>query len=112
TSAASGNWTVLTPSEVKSARGDRVEVRSDGSVFVHPQQPVANDTYTVIVPSSMKGAVGLRLEALADVRLPSGGPGLAFGGDFAPEHTAAPRRPRDATGRGKSDRLPKRPRGL
>lgn len=81
-SDGSSPWTVLTPAEVKSEYGSRLEVQTDGSVFVPLQQPVTNDTYTVVATPDMKGIVGLRLEALADARLPSGGPGLAPGGNF------------------------------
>jgi formylglycine-generating enzyme required for sulfatase activity/tetratricopeptide (TPR) repeat protein len=82
TLAAQAKWTVLTPTEMKSELGARLELQKDGSVFVHAKQPVTNDTYTLVVPFQTQRVVGLRLEALADARLPSGGPGWAYGGNF------------------------------
>jgi hypothetical protein len=73
--AQSGHWTVLTPLEMKTESGARLELQKDGSVFVHQQSPAKNDTYSVVFQSEMKGIRGLRLEALSDSRLPKGGPG-------------------------------------
>ncbi len=66
-------WTVLTPVEMSTETGARMELQKDGSVFVH--RPNNNDTYTLTFRTEMKGIKGLRLEVLADARLPYGGPG-------------------------------------
>jgi WD40 repeat protein len=70
-------WTVLTPVEMKAENGSKLELQKDGSIFVH--DPAKNDTYTLVFSSELKGITGLRLEALADPRLPGGGPGWARG---------------------------------
>jgi len=75
-------WTVLTPVEMKTKTGTRMELQKDGSVFVHQSQPAKNDIYTLVFQPEMKGIIGLRLEVLADSRLPSGGPGWAANGNF------------------------------
>ena len=76
-------WSVLTPTEMKSEIGAKMDLQRDGSVFVHQGESAGNDTYTLVFPSRMKGIKGLRLEALADSRLPNGGPGLKAGyGNF------------------------------
>ena len=71
----SGNWTVVTPVEMKSEIGVKLEVQKDGSVFAHHEQSDSDDTYTLVFQTELKGITGLRLEALADPRLPRGGPG-------------------------------------
>jgi len=75
-------WTVLKPVEMKAATGATMELQKDGSVFVHQNQSFKNDTYTLVFQSELKGITGLRLEALADPRLPGGGPGWASNGNF------------------------------
>ena len=64
---------------MKSAKGSQLELQNDGSLFV--SQPANNDTYSLTFQTEVKGIKGLRLEALADPRLPNGGPGYA-GGNF------------------------------
>ena len=73
--SAEPQWTVLTPVEMKSVNGARMELQSDGSVFVHQQPLARNDIYSVVLQSDLPGLNALRLEALADSRLPKGGPG-------------------------------------
>jgi WD40 repeat protein/tetratricopeptide (TPR) repeat protein len=75
---AVADWTVLTPVEMKTETGAKLELQNDGSIFV--QEPPRNDTYTLSFETNLKGVKGLRLEALADSRLPSGGPG--WSGNF------------------------------
>jgi tetratricopeptide (TPR) repeat protein len=76
-------WTILTPTEMKAETGAKMELQKDGSVFVHQPQPAKNDTYTLVFQTELKAITGLRLEALADSRLPNGGPGWARGhGNF------------------------------
>ncbi len=77
---AEPQWTVLTPVEMKTESGAKLELQKDGSVFVH--QPGNDDTFTLVFQTALKGIKGLRLEALADSRLPKGGPGWAANGNF------------------------------
>jgi len=37
-------WTVLTPLEMKSEIGAKMELQTDGSIFVHQQETSKNDT--------------------------------------------------------------------
>ena len=78
----SNNWKVLKPVEMKAETGAKMELEKDGSVFVHQGQPATNDTYTLVFRTQLKGITGLRLEALADSRLPHGGPGWGENGNF------------------------------
>src|SRR5262249_59547611 len=76
-------WTVLTPVEMKTETGAKMELQKDGSIFVHQIQPAKNDTYSLVFPCESKGITGLRLEVLSDSRLPHGGSGWgADDGDF------------------------------
>jgi tetratricopeptide (TPR) repeat protein len=75
-------WTVLTPVEMKTETGARMELQNDGSIFVHQVQPPANDTYSLVFQPESKGITALRLDVLADSRLPLGGPGWADDGTF------------------------------
>ncbi len=74
------DWTVLTPIDMKTEKGAKLESEKDGSIIA--SQPPKNDTYSLVFQTELKGIKGLRLEALADSRLPSGGPGLAGDGNF------------------------------
>ncbi len=69
---------MLTPVEMKTENGSKLELQKDGSVFVH--QPATTDTYSLVFQTELKGIKGLRLEALADGRLPGGGPGWGRSG--------------------------------
>ncbi len=73
-------WAVLTPVEMKTENGSKLTMGKDGSVFV--RQPADNDVYTLVFQTELKGVKGLRLEALADPRLPAGGPGWAPNGNM------------------------------
>jgi WD40 repeat protein/serine/threonine protein kinase len=76
-------WTVLTPVEMKSETGAKLELQKDGSVFVLQRQPANNDdAYTLMFQSDLKAVRGLRLEVLTDPRLPHGGPGWGENGNF------------------------------
>jgi hypothetical protein len=77
------HWTVLTPLEMKSETGAKMELQKDGSIFVHQIQPAKNDSYSLVFPYELKGITGLRLKVLTDSRLPLGGSGWgAEEGDF------------------------------
>jgi tetratricopeptide (TPR) repeat protein len=76
-------WKVLTPIEMKTDTGAKMELQKDGSVFVHQVSPGRNDAYTLAFQTALKGITGLRLEVLADSRLPHGGPGwMSMNGTF------------------------------
>jgi tetratricopeptide (TPR) repeat protein len=75
-----GDWTVLTPVEVRTETGAKLELQKDGSVFAH--RPPRNDTYSLTFQTNLKGIKSLRLEALADSRIPGGGPGWDGTGNF------------------------------
>lgn len=74
------DWTVLTPLEMTTESGSKLELQKDGSVFV--VQPAKNDVYSLVFQTELKRIAGLRLEALADSRLPGGGPGWSTDGNF------------------------------
>jgi tetratricopeptide (TPR) repeat protein len=76
------NWKPLTPVEMKADSGTKMQLQTDGSVFVHQGQPFKNDTYTLVFQTELKDIADLRLEALADSRLPGGGPGWNHDGNF------------------------------
>lgn len=69
------NWQTLTPVAVQSQNGSKFELQTDGSILVN--EAADADTYTLDFETELKGIKGLRLEALADPRLPNGGPGWA-----------------------------------
>lgn len=73
-------WSPLSPTEMKSAVGATFAKEKDGSIFVSGK--LAKDLYTIVAPTDLKRVTGLRLEALADKRLPAGGPGRAQNGNF------------------------------
>ena len=73
-------WTVLTPTAMTASSGAKLEMQKDGSIFVHQQNTPKPETYVLVFQPELKGATGLRLEALADSRLPGGGPGWKVGG--------------------------------
>ncbi|MFI5458149.1 MAG: tetratricopeptide repeat protein [Isosphaerales bacterium] len=81
-STQGGHWTVPVPVEMKTESGARLELQEDGSVFAHQDHPGRFDTYSLVFTSEMKGIKGLRVEALADSRLPGGGPGWASNGNI------------------------------
>ena len=70
---------MLTPTEMTSQSGARLELQNDGSVFVHQESVPKTETYLLMFQGDLKAVKGLRLEALTDARLPSGGPGWSVG---------------------------------
>jgi hypothetical protein len=73
---------VWTPLEIKSAKskaGAKLIVEADNVVFASGK--LAKDTYTIVAETNLTGVTGIRLEALADPRLPKGGPGRAPNGN-------------------------------
>ncbi len=80
--STSNNLKILSPIEMKAETGAKMELQNDGSIFVHPGQPPKRDIYTLVFQTEWKDIIGLRLEALADSRLPRGGPGWSGNGNF------------------------------
>lgn len=76
-------WQVLDPLTFKSANGTKLEKLADKSLLASGAVPIS-ETYTLDVqlPPSTVGLTGLRLEALADAKLPQGGPGRDPYGNF------------------------------
>lgn len=97
-SAGKVDWTVLTPVDTQTKNGSHLQLQQDGSIFV--RQPADNDTFTLEFQTALKGIKGLRLEALADPRLPNGGPG--WSGNFVLNDLALQARPSAGTNPPKS----------
>lgn len=95
-------WHVVTPISVASAGGATLEKLDDGSVLVSGENP-DKDTYTLEFDVGlMRGVPGgglrvdaIRLEALADAKLPSGGPGRTPHGNFVLSELTVTARPAD-----------------
>ena len=74
--SANSKWQVLTPIEMKTQTGAKIELqKKDGSVFVQQNSTGKVDNYTLVFETDLQGITGLRLEVLTDSRLPNGGPG-------------------------------------
>jgi WD40 repeat protein/tetratricopeptide (TPR) repeat protein len=97
-----GNWKVLAPVEMKAETGANMELQNDGSVFVSQNQPPKNDTYTLVFQSDLAGITGLRLEVLADSRLPGGGPGWGWNGNFVLSEMTLQAAPAERTNQARS----------
>jgi hypothetical protein len=75
-------WQVLEPFEVAAANKDvKLTREADGSFFVSGPNS-GPETYTLKFKTKLKNLRALRLEAMADSRLPAGGPGRAGNGNF------------------------------
>jgi WD40 repeat protein/tetratricopeptide (TPR) repeat protein len=74
-------WTVLTPTEVKSAGGATLTKLNDDSILASGTHP-DKDTYTVVAHTDLPRVTAFRLEAMAHESLPHGGPGRAGNGNF------------------------------
>jgi tetratricopeptide (TPR) repeat protein len=93
-------WAVGLPLEMRAETGARMELQKDGSIFVHQNQSGGGETYTLVFPAPSKGIKGLRLEALADPRLPNGGPGWTPNdGNFVLSELTLEAAPVEGTGR-------------
>ncbi len=77
--AAPPAWTVLSPVEMSSQNGSKLELQDDRSVFV--SAPTDKDVYSLVFETDLEAIKAIRLEALADSRLPGNGPGH-FDGTF------------------------------
>ncbi len=78
---AGSGWQVLQAVQAVSANGATLEIQPDGIIWVTGETP-ASDRYTLTFATSQPGITGLRLEALADPKLPGGGPGRVSHGNF------------------------------
>jgi WD40 repeat protein len=77
-------WIPLRPSQVRTPEQLKATVLADRSVYVESHGKVPKrykGPIVVNVPTQLRGITAIRLEALADERLPGGGPGRA-GGNF------------------------------
>jgi hypothetical protein len=68
-------WTPLEIESAKSSAGATLAKEADNTVFA--SGTLNKDLYTVVAKTDMAGITAIRLEALADPRLPHGGPGRA-----------------------------------
>ena len=84
---SSKRWTVLKPTEMKSALGATLALQEDGSAFVSGKL-LAKETYTLEFEGIPRRIRAIRLEALRDDRLPKGGPGTHWSGNFVLSHLA------------------------
>jgi WD40 repeat protein/mono/diheme cytochrome c family protein len=80
-------WRALDTLEFGASYAARFTEESNGSVFVAGRN--AKGSYRVAAPVPLDRVTGIRLEALADKRLPGGGPGRAGSGNFVVTELAA-----------------------
>jgi tetratricopeptide (TPR) repeat protein len=89
TQRSEGNWSVLTPIDLRSPGGEKFAVEADGGIFVsgaNSDHPI----YTLRMRTTLPSVSGLLLETIPDARLPEGGAGRADNGNFhVAEVTAA-----------------------
>ncbi|MDH3583288.1 MAG: hypothetical protein OER86_03650, partial [Phycisphaerae bacterium] len=78
----SPSWVTLKLQDLSSRSGVRFTVAGDGSVRAGGPVNPDRETYTGFAQTDMKGIRAIRLEALADKKLPAGGPGRAPNGNF------------------------------
>ncbi len=79
--AADRQWIVLDPDTYESSGGSTLTRRDDGSI-VASGRPFPHDDYVVTARTTRPNITALRLEALPDARLPQGGPGRDYYGNF------------------------------
>jgi hypothetical protein len=72
-------WTPLDIAIAKSTAGTVLSKEADGAIFASGK--LAKDKYTLVAATDLAGITGVRVEALADPRLPMGGPGRAPNGN-------------------------------
>jgi len=74
-------WTVLDPDDSKSTGGTTLTKQEDKSLLASGEAPEF-DEYIITARTTPGKVTGLRVEALADPRLPRGGPGRDLYGNF------------------------------
>ncbi len=80
--AASRQWRIVQPTEVKTSGGAILKQQPDGSLLASGKNPEF-DSYTLTVDTELTDIRHIRLEALADASLAKHGPGRAANGNFA-----------------------------
>ncbi len=73
-------WMTLKPTSMTSSAGAAFAHQEDQSILVSGNR--AKDIYTIVAETDLTSVTAIRLEALADPRLPAGGPGRADNGNF------------------------------
>jgi hypothetical protein len=79
--AATIAWETLRPTKLTSSGNSTLTLDPDGTIVV--ANAPDKDVITLECAIDRRGVNGIRLEALADPKLPAGGPGLADNGNFA-----------------------------
>lgn len=79
---ASVEWFTLEPARVTAKQGTQFQVLPDRSVLATGENPGRAERYTIVFDTDLSGITGVRLEAMADDRLPQGGPGRGADGNF------------------------------
>jgi hypothetical protein len=74
-------WTVLQPTEMKSAGGATLTLQADGSILASGANPT-NEIFTIVASPAMAEITAVRLEALPHASLPKGGSGRDPNGAF------------------------------
>src|SRR4030095_1424464 len=90
--AESGKWVTLVPTEIGAANGTTLTRLEDQSVLASGANP-EGEIYLIRARTDLTKITAVRVEALADRRLPKGGPGRDPYGNFllsGVEVTAAP----------------------
>ena len=75
-----GIWHVLRPRSFQSRMNASAEIGEDGVLFVSKESGV--DQYQLEFVTTLPRVTAIRLDALADERLPNGGPGNSPSGNF------------------------------
>ncbi len=78
---ASRQWTVLEPVSAVSTGGATLTRQADNSLLASGAAPEF-DEYVITARTGLNRITGIRIEALADERLPRGGPGRDLYGNF------------------------------
>ena len=79
---AGPEWTVVKPNaeSLKAPAGTKLEVQEDGSIVASGKPD--KGSYSFTTTTDLVGVTAIRLEAIADPKLPNGGPGRAPNGNF------------------------------
>ena len=78
---SAGEWTSVTPTQMRAESGATLTAQPDGSIFVDGAA-AATDVYTIELPTAIDKTASIRIEALPDERLAAGGPGRSQNGNF------------------------------
>ncbi|MFO0869626.1 MAG: protein kinase [Pirellulales bacterium] len=86
-------WTVINPTDMKSAGGATLSLQEDRSILVGGETP-DHDVYTVTAETDLRRITAIRVEALTHDALPQRGPGRSQGGGFVMDRFAVQVAPR------------------